>query len=258
MLSEIVASTYLRVERERKIESLKSLEKRCRDSVVPDSFKNILTRQTIFISEVKFKSPSVGILQTLHDPVKWASRYSEAGTDAISVLTEPEYFDGKLEYLAKIRAKIPGAFLLMKDFVVDPYQIYQARLYGANSFLLLANVLNADQLRAFITLGRELGLTALVEVRDLVELELAYSCGSELVGVNNRNLKTMEVDIKQSLELSRHLEKDIFHISESGISSCSAVRELTDAGYRGFLIGTYLMKSSRPEQSLRELRSAVE
>jgi indole-3-glycerol phosphate synthase len=178
--------------------------------------------------------------------------YVAAGATMLSVLTERDHFGGSPEVLQHIREHLPEMPLLMKDFVVDPSQLYEARLLGADCVLLMVVVLG-DETGKYLALARELGLTALVEVHDADEMRIARNAGAKLIGVNNRDLKTMHVDLAIGVSLAREAPGDAFLVAESGISTGADIKRLAGAGYRGFLVGTSLMKGGEPGAALRRL-----
>lgn len=222
----------------------------------PPSFEQALTRPNInIIAEIKYRSPSRGAFSCRVPPVELARIYLENGAAALSVLTEKHYFDGDLRFLEQIRQALPGAALLRKDFIVDRYQVAEARLKGAASYLLIVSCLTRGELEEMIACGRDLDLEPLVEVHDAFELESAVESGSRIIGVNNRSLHTFEVDVNVSFEIARRMEKETSAVlvSESGIGERSQILELKDAGFAAFLIGSTLMDSNDPAQKLREL-----
>jgi len=201
---------------------------------------------------VKIASPSKGVLRENIDPVSLALDYEMSGAAAISVLTEEDFFSGSLNHLVGIRQRV-SLPLLRKDFIFDPYQVYESAAAGADALLLLAAALEARQLLELRQLADELRLEALVEVHDLADLEKAISSEASMIGINNRNLRTLEVDIGVSLELARRVPKDVVLVSESGIRTRQEIELLREAGFRAFLIGEHLVGSPRPGESLREL-----
>jgi len=204
------------------------------------------------IAEVKRASPSRGLLREDFDPVALAREYEENGAAAISVLTEEDHFHGALAHLAAVRqaVRLP---LLRKDFLFDPYQLYEAAVAGADAVLLIAAILDAEQLRDLHHLAEELALDALVEVHTRTELEKALAAGARLIGVNNRNLRTLVVDRAVSFELAAHVPADVVLVSESGLSTREELEDLRRVGYRAFLIGEHLMRAACPGDALRAL-----
>lgn len=217
------------------------------------------------IAEIKYKSPSHGLFACQGKPEKVAELYSDGGAAALSVLTDEFFFAGKLEYLDKVRKHLDSSGykesvpLLRKDFIIDRYQVLEARIKRASALLLIAAVLSRSQLKEMLAFTRETGLEALVEIHGPGELETVLECGAEIIGVNNRNLDTFEVDIKTSFDIARRLEGEsgFLLVAESGISEASQVSELADAGFDGFLIGSAFMDSCDPGEALRHLLSGI-
>jgi indole-3-glycerol phosphate synthase len=207
------------------------------------------------IAECKRRSPSRGVLRKAYDPVALAGRYQEEGAVAISVLTEPTFFDGSLEHLRAIRQAV-SLPLLRKDFIVDPYQLLESRACGADAVLLIAATLSDIELTRLHRHAREMSMAALVEVHDATELERALSAGAEIVGVNNRNLRTLDVDRGVSLELASQIPAGVIAVSESGLRSPEDLERLRAAGYRAFLVGERFMTASDPGAALRCLMGA--
>ena len=204
------------------------------------------------IAEVKKKSPSKGVLREDFDPVAIARTYAKAGVSAVSVLTDAHFFDGHLTYLAEIREAV-NLPLLRKDFTVDAYQIYQARLAGADAILLIVAILTLAQLREFIQIARSLNLACLVEVHTLEELELALQANAEIIGINNRNLETFQTDIATTFRLIKSIPSDKLVVSESGIYTREDVEALGEAGVNAILVGESLMRSPNIERKIKEL-----
>lgn len=210
-----------------------------------------------FICECKKASPSKGLIAPDFDYLTIAQTYEAAGADAISVLTEPKWFLGADEYLATIAAAV-SCPCLRKDFVVDAYQIYEAKLLGAQAVLLIVALLSDTQLHEYLTLAAELKLSALVEAHDERELERALKAGATIIGVNNRNLHNFTVDAGNSARLRSQVPSDIIFVAESGISSPEQVTQLAAAGCDALLIGEYLMRTSDKAALLRTLRAAAQ
>ncbi|GBC81108.1 Indole-3-glycerol phosphate synthase [bacterium HR10] len=204
------------------------------------------------IAEVKRASPSRGVIREDFDPVALAREYEQNGAAAISVLTEEDHFQGALAHLVAIRraVRVP---LLRKDFLFDPYQLYEAAAAGADAVLLIAAILDTARLRDLRQLAEELALDALIEVHDPADLEKALAAGARLIGVNNRDLRTFTVDRTVSFELAARVPSDVVLVSESGLSARPELEELRRVGYRAFLIGEYLMRAARPGEALRAL-----
>jgi len=209
-------------------------------------------RDCRIIAEVKRRSPSKGVLSHDFDPVRIAQVYQENGAAAVSVLTDREFFAGEKEYLIDIRGKVKLP-LLRKDFIVDPCQIYETRLLGADAVLLIAAILETGQLADYLAVTQDLGLSALVEIHDREDLAKALAAGAEIIGVNNRNLKTFVTDLKTSRDLVSAIPEDRIVVSESGIRTRADIETLTAAGINAFLIGETLMQAADRGGKLREL-----
>ena len=207
------------------------------------------------IAECKRRSPSRGVLRAEYDPVGIARGYAEAGAAAISVLTEPTFFDGALEHLQAVRAAVPAIDvpLLRKDFVVSEYQLLEAKAAGADAVLLIVAALDARRLAALGARAADLGLDALVEVHDERELAIAIDTGARIVGVNNRNLRTLAVDVEASDRLIARIPREVVAVSESGLRSADDLVRLRASGYRAFLIGERFMIEADPGSELRGL-----
>lgn len=213
------------------------------------------------IAEVKKASPSAGVICPDFDPVRIAKEYEAAGASCLSVLTDEKFFQGSLDYLRQIRAavKLP---LLRKDFIIDERQILEAIEWGADAILLIVAILDAARLKHFHTLAREAGLAALVEVHDAAELERAMALGSDLIGVNNRNLKTFKVDLATTEILAAKLfsspgaDPPPLLVAESGIHSRADVKRLVKCGARAILVGESLVRTGNIRAKARELLGA--
>ena len=224
------------------------------DSNTGFPFEQALAKKRMsFICEVKKASPSKGLIAPEFPYVQIAKEYEAAGADAISVLTEPVYFQGKNEYLTEIRqaVQIP---LLRKDFTVDEYMIYEAKNIGADAVLLICTILSPMQLSEYAGIARELGLSALVEAHDEREVEMALAAGARIVGVNNRNLKDFTVDIHNSVRLRELVPENILFVSESGMKTRQDIARLEQNGTNAVLIGETLMRSADKKAALQELR----
>ncbi len=216
-------------------------------------FREVLKRPGVsLIAEVKKASPSRGVFVKDFDPVKLAAAYEKAGASAVSVLTDARFFNGSLEDLKKVRENVRLP-ILRKDFIIDPYQIYETASAGADALLLITGILEKEKLRDFIRLAGELNLDALVEVHTREELEKALGCGAEIIGINNRDLKTFQVDIATTLELAKLVPEDCVLVSESGISSEEDVKRLAQAGVDAVLVGEALVISPNIEDKVNEL-----
>lgn len=255
LLAAIVAATRRIVDVRSGQESLAALERRAASGEPRGQlFERALgmTGRVNVIAECKRRSPSKGVLAASYDPVAIARRYEEGGAVAISVLTEPTFFDGALDHLTAVRAAVTLP-LLRKDFIVDDYQLHEARASGADAVLLIVAALEQRELVRLQEKARELGLAALVEVHDEEELARALDSGARIVGVNNRNLRTLTVDVEASYRLAALIPSTVVAVSESGLGSREELDRLASAGYRAFLIGERFMTAPDPVGALRSL-----
>jgi indole-3-glycerol phosphate synthase len=206
------------------------------------------------IAEVKARSPSKGLLRPHMDPVALACAYARAGAAAISVLTDERYFGGSLAHLTAVRQALPhGPPLLRKDFIFDPYQVYESRACGADALLLIVACLRGDELGHLISLTRELGMEALVEVHDEEELWRAVQAGAAIIGINNRDLRTFAVDLSTTERLIPLIPKGVKVVAESGIHTQKDVMRMAALGVHALLIGEALVTAPDPEAKIREL-----
>lgn len=264
ILDELAAATRARVEKKKKLvpyEEVKEQaihlakhEKAGAEFTFPLE-KAIGTEGIHFICEVKRASPSKGMIAQDFPYLDIARDYEDAGADCISVLTETDYFLGNDRYLKEIAAAV-SIPVIRKDFLIDPYMIYEAKLLGASCVLLIAALLDTDTLRRYKALCDGLGLSALIEVHDNEELERALCAGARIIGVNNRDLKTFTVDINNSIKLRSLVPKEILFVAESGITTPEDIQALRDANVNGVLIGETLMKSSDKRAMLCALKGA--
>ena len=204
------------------------------------------------IAEIKQASPSAGIIQERADIRRIARTYQTGGACAISVLTEAYFFHGELSHLRKVK-DVVSVPVLQKDFIIDPFQIYEGRIMGADAILLIAAMLESGQLGELVELARELGLTPLVEVHDEQDLKKISGLDVPLIGINNRNLKTMEVNLQTTFRLMEKICPGAIAISESGIKNREDVKRLQEAGVKGILVGEVLMRAADPACKIREL-----
>jgi len=223
----------------------------------PRDFAGALTRDGVnVIAELKKASPSRGVIRENYAPAALAAGLERAGAAALSVLTEEEFFFGSLTDLkeAKKAVQIP---ILRKDFIIDPWQVWEARAAGADAFLLIVAILNDDALRELLDLGRSLGMEPLVEVHSGEELDRAIAAGARIIGVNNRDLRTFEVRVETSLGLIDAIPDECIAVSESGLRTHDDLERLRRAGFDAFLIGEHLMKDADPAVPLRALTGVV-
>lgn len=207
------------------------------------------------IAELKPASPSRGVIRDPFDPVALATSLEAAGAAALSVLTEGEFFGGSLKNLRDARKSV-ALPVLRKDFIFDPWQVWETRANDADSFLLIVAALNDTQLGELLAQGRELGMEPLVEVHTREELDRAIAAGSKIIGVNNRDLKTLEVRVPTSFDLINHIPEDCIAVSESGLRSNDDLQKLRSAGFDAFLIGEQLMQAPDPAAALSVLLGA--
>ena len=209
------------------------------------------------IGECKRRSPSAGVLRAQYQPGRIAEAYERAGAVAVSVVTEPAFFGGGLDHLREVRQAV-GLPVLRKDFIVDPYQLYEARAAGADAVLLIAAALDDGELGTLLAEARRLGLAALVEVHDDADLDRASGAGATLIGVNNRNLRTLEVDLSTGTRLAGRLPMGCVAVAESGIRSAEDLGRLRECGFDAFLIGGHLLTSPDPGAALADMLRAAE
>ena len=221
------------------------------------SFEKALRKPDVsFICECKKASPSKGLIAEDFPYLQIAKDYEAAGADCISVLTEPKWFLGSNEYLREIAANV-SIPCLRKDFTVDEYMIYEAKTLGASAVLLIVSILSEAQLREYIKICDELGLSALVEIHDEKEALTAINAGARLIGVNNRNLKDFSVDTENSRRLRNLIPRDILFVSESGVKTAADMQSLREIGADAVLIGETLMRADNKLQKLKELRGLI-
>jgi indole-3-glycerol phosphate synthase len=255
LLAAIVAATQRMVEVRATQVPLAELDRRAAH-VEPrrGRFESALSRtgRMNIIAECKRRSPSKGVLKADYDPAAIASGYARAGAAAISVLTEPAFFDGHLDHLAAVR-QVTDLPILRKDFIVDRYQILEARAAGADAVLLIAAALTPVALKDLYGAATRAGLDVLVEIHDLDELPIALDAGASIVGVNNRNLRTLAVDTEISRQAVELIPQGVIAVAESGLKTGADLRALQDAGYDAFLIGERFMATDEPGSALANL-----
>ena len=256
ILDEIAAYTRKRVEAAKKNFSPDKIQEKAFSMAKGDFlFEKALRKPRMsFILECKKASPSKGIIAENFEPLKIAKEYEEIGADAVSVLTEPKWFLGRDEYLREIAGtiKIP---VLRKDFTVDEYMIYEAKILGASAVLLIVSILSEKQLRDYTEICSSLGLSALVEVHDENEAEIAISSGAKIIGVNNRNLKDFSVDTQNSANLREKIPSEILFVSESGVKNSDDIKKLINIGADAVLIGETMMKAQDKKAAFLMLKS---
>jgi len=253
ILDEIVAYKRNFVEVRKRERTLADLRSHARDSSEAVDFQGALAQQGIsLIAELKKASPSKGVIRADFEPERVADIYAANGARCLSVLTDEAYFQGCDAYLqaAKGVSNLP---VLRKDFTIDEYQLYEARIIGADAILLIVSLMDSSQLDDYIGLAGELGLSALVEIHDAGELERAKAAGARLIGINNRDLKTFETSLDTTFGLLEQMPKDAVVISESGIGSREDVERLEEAGVDAILVGESLMREEDIGAKVREL-----
>lgn len=272
ILNEIAAKTKERIQKEkleipekdliqmiqkRKVQILLHPEQQSITSRTPHSFYQALKKEGMsYICEVKKASPSKGLIAPAFPYLEIAKEYQEAGAAAISCLTEPFYFQGSDRYLQEITAAVDIP-VLRKDFTVDEYMIFQAAAYGAAAVLLICAILNDEQLKEYRELAEELGMDALVEAHDEEEAERALKSGARIIGVNNRDLKTFQVDMQNSIRLRKLAPENVVFVSESGIKTSDDIQKLYDNQVDAVLIGETLMRSQDKKAALEKLNGKL-
>ncbi|MFC1988544.1 indole-3-glycerol phosphate synthase TrpC [Chloroflexota bacterium] len=256
ILDQIVADKLLELEARKHAFPISQLEKDASRQLLPLDFTSALRGEGVrLIAEVKRASPSKGLIRNNFDPVEIALTYADNGASAISVLTEARYFQGSISYLTEIKAalgnnKVP---LLRKDFLTDPYQIYESRAYGADALLLIVAILDAGKLDELLGLSHQFKMSCLVEVHNEAELEIALNSRAKIIGINNRDLATFETDLTTTERLCSKIPKDRIIVSESGIKNRSDIERLAKCGVNTVLIGESLMAASDIGAKMEEL-----
>jgi indole-3-glycerol phosphate synthase len=255
VLDRIVAATRARVAESMRTADLRELERRA-DQHVPRGFRNALAARgrdgIAVIAELKKASPSKGLIRASFDPVELARELETAGAAALSVLTDEEFFQGALENLRKASATV-AIPCLRKDFIVDEFQLMEARANSADAVLLIVAALTEDELPRLAGAARSRGLDVLCEVHDSNQLQRALDSGCDLIGVNTRDLRTFKVELQTAFDLAPKFPAGMVRVAESGIHSADDVARLRAAGYHAFLVGESLMRAESPGNALREL-----
>lgn len=239
--------------------TVSQLEERALFAKPPISLKSALLTTDVpaIISEFKRKSPSKGVINGGVKPEVVTKGYADAGAAALSVLTDQDYFGGNFDDFLAARAANPGVPMLRKDFIVDEYQLFEARSIGADIVLLIAACLSPEEVVALSSRAHQLGMEVLLEVHNAAELEQTLCDTVDMVGVNNRNLKDFVTSVEVSLELASRIPESFVKISESGLKDAATIWRLFEAGYKGFLIGETFMKTEDPAAALSELQDAI-
>ena len=256
ILSEIIAHKRKEVELQKQAISIEQLSEGIDDLLPARSMKQaIASSPTGIIAEFKRRSPSKGWIKENARPEEIVPAYAASGASAVSILTDEMFFGGTLRDIHTTRPLV-NLPILRKDFVIDEYQLYQARIVGADAVLLIAAALERTQCRALADKAHELGLEVLLEIHSAEELPYIYK-GIDMVGINNRNLGSFHTDVANSFRLAEQLPQDTVLVSESGISQPATVSRLHDAGFRGFLIGETFMRTEKPGETLKEFISQI-
>ncbi|MFC1534595.1 indole-3-glycerol phosphate synthase TrpC [Thermodesulfobacteriota bacterium] len=246
-------------EKKREVASLKKTipDTRGHDLPTMRDFKAAISvpERICLIAEIKFASPSAGMIREKTDPIPIGRIYENAGASAISLLTDRKFFRGDLENLPALK-KAVSIPILRKDFIIDEAQVSESFLYGADAILLIARILSSEQLRDLISTCRELGMTPLTEVHDRDDLEMAIECGADVIGINNRDLDNFEVDINTTLELAPMVPHGRVLVSESGIENGKTIQALKGTGVQAVLVGSSLMKSNDLSMKTRDIVEA--
>lgn len=256
ILDEIVENKKLEIESAKSRCSIDELLKQIQTDVIPASFLDSIKSSpgVALIAEVKKASPSKGLIRADFDPIEIAKAYSSAGASCISVLTDQKYFQGHLNFLTEI-AKSVSTPLLRKDFVIDPYQIYEARVAGASAVLLIAECLDPNQLKDLHDLIVEQKMTPLVEFHDEENLGMCIDCNARLIGVNNRDLRTFDTDLNHVIRLRKEIPSDRCVVAESGIYTSNDVAKLASENIQAMLVGESLMRQEDIDLAVRQLLS---
>jgi len=253
MLDKIIAQKREEVEQRKKVATITYLQERiARQKPALDLALALKGDHIRLIAEVKKASPSRGMLSPNFNPIELAQTYAEGGAAAISVLTEANYFMGSIEHLAAIK-EVVGLPLLRKDFIFDPYQVYESRAYGADALLLIASTLSQEQLKKLVSLSHSLGLRCLVEVHNEGEVERAVLSEAEIIGINNRDLDTFSIDINMTRRLRPLIPQERIVVSESGIKSKRDIEKLGKWGVDAVLVGEALVTAGDVRAKMQEL-----
>ncbi len=255
ILDKIIDNKLAEVQASKNSLPIESIIQKLKSALPPRDFYNAINPNgnLHIIAEIKRASPSKGVFRWQDfNPVQIAKGYACGGAAALSILTDNQFFKGKLDYLRQIQQEV-AIPLLRKDFILDAYQIYESRLHGADALLLIVSALSEANLRDFLNLTHSLGMNAIVEVHDEREVDVALGAGSRIIGINNRNLKTFDVDLDISVRLSKRIPKEKIVIAESGVKAYNDIRKLREVGIHVFLIGETLMKACDPSEELKNL-----
>jgi indole-3-glycerol phosphate synthase len=253
LLDQIVADKREEVEGLKRTRPLETLQEALERSEPPRDFRTALRLEGIsLIAEIKRASPSRGDMLPGVDAVEIADLYEQSGARAISVLTDAKYFKGSLEDLTSVHTNVRLP-CIRKEFIIDPYQIYEARAASADAILLIVRILTDHEITEYLRVTRSLGMAALVETHTAEEIDRALSCGAHIIGINNRNLDTLEIDVNTTMQLKRRVPGGNILVSESGINTRTQVKMLEDGGVDAILVGESLLTSRNIRGKIREL-----
>lgn len=258
ILDQLVDHAYKRTRQAKQKVTLKEIRQQALMLPKGDfSFEKALkTSELAFICECKKASPSKGTISFDFPYLEIAKKYEAAGVSCISVLTEPKWFLGSNEYLKEI-SKAVSLPCLRKDFIIDEYMIYEAKILGASAILLICSILSEQQIKKYIGICNQLGMSALVEVHNEAQIQMALNCNARIIGVNNRNLKDFTVDLNNSIKLRKLVPDDILFVAESGIATVEDIEKLQKVGVDAVLIGETLMKAENIKMSLAKLKGII-
>lgn len=254
ILDKIIREKKKAVARAKRNKPLDVLIKQLSSTPKARLFKKALNKKgrLSLIAEIKKSSPSAGIIRKDFNPARIAKTYQDAGADCLSVLTEEKFFSGRLDYIQKIKKEVRLP-ILRKDFIIDAYQIYESRAYGADAILLISTILPVEKLKKFIILAKRLKLDCLVECDCLASLRKALKAGAEIIGINNRDLHNFKVEINRTKRLIKYIPKNKIIVSESGIKGKKDIEFLKNLGVDAVLIGEAFMRSKNIEAKIKEL-----
>jgi Indole-3-glycerol phosphate synthase len=260
ILQKIVEAKKVRLNQRKKNLPLNALIEKIeknKKSIYNFNFSQAIKRKSDepikLIAEIKKASPIKGILKK-YDITEMAETYMINGADAISVITEEDFFLGNPEYIKKIKLKYPDMPVLRKDFIIDEYQVYESKALGADAILLIANILDFEQIKKLYELAQSIGLDVLLEIHNEDDLKKALSANVKIIGINNRNLKTFKISLNTTLKLKTLIPEDKITVSESGISTRADVEKLLKKGIDAILVGTSIVLSNAPAEKIRELK----
>lgn len=258
VLEKICADKRDHIEQQKERFSLSDLEKRIEKTSAPRGFAKALhdsyeqNHRPALIAEIKKASPSAGVIRPDFDPERLAQIYADNGATCLSVLTDSSYFQGNDSYIAKVQNKV-ALPVLRKDFMLEPYQIFESRALGADCVLLIMAALSDDQAANLYTLARSLEMDVLVETHNEEEMQRALDLGADMIGINNRNLKTLKVDLETGFRMRSMMSDDILAVAESGIKTHEDVNRLTESSFQAMLVGESLMRQDDLGQAVRAL-----